>query len=79
MKYVLSLLTILGTLAASTAAINAADVTRTYTSGTYTFTCIATGSSRNLRQLEHLFRQLTTSLRKPRCAGVSIYHQVGAT
>ncbi|WP_373504537.1 hypothetical protein [Aestuariivirga sp.] len=45
MKFVLSFLAILGAVAVSSATVNAAEVTRTYTSGTYTFTCIATGSS----------------------------------
>lgn len=43
MRYVFSVLTVLGSLAAVAVSVHATEVTRTYTSGSYTYTCIMVG------------------------------------
>ena len=43
MRYVISISTILGSLAAAAVSVHATEVTRTYTSGSYTYTCIMEG------------------------------------
>lgn len=43
MRYLFSVLTVLGTLAVATASVQATEVTRTFTKGSYNYTCIMKG------------------------------------
>jgi len=43
MRYVFSVLTILGTLAFAAASVEATEITRTFTKGSYNFICIMKG------------------------------------
>ena len=40
MRYVLSILAIFGSIAAATVSVHATEVTRTYTEGSYNYSCI---------------------------------------
>ena len=43
MRYVFSVLTVLGTLAVATASAQQTELTRTFTNGSYNYTCIMKG------------------------------------